>query len=115
MGMPKTSSKKISQEVRVGVEKEFGKIHFSEKNILGALSYLWLLVLIPFLFARKNEFAQFHARQGMVLLILELIFGWFPLFTALFIVVSCIGVMKALQGDRWKMPVVSTILEKLTN
>lgn len=113
--MLKASPKKISQEVRVVSKKEFGKMHFTEKNILAALSYLWLLVLIPFLFARKNEYVQFHARQGIVLLILELIFGWFPLFTALFIVVSCVGVMKALQGDRWKIPVVSTILEKLVS
>jgi uncharacterized membrane protein len=83
--------------------------------MLAALSYVWVLCLIPFLFARKNAYVQFHARQGMVLLVLELLLWWFPLLIVLFGIISIIGFVRALQGTRWEIPVVKTILEYITN
>ncbi len=102
-----------SAKLKNAAKEEFGKVRPTESNLLAAMSYIWLLCLIPLFFARKNSFAQFHARQGTVLLVLELLFGWFPIFLVLFIVVSVIGFFKAMQGERWNMPIVKTILEKI--
>ena len=51
-----------------------GFIMDSNDKLFGILSYLGFLVLIP-LFAGKTDFTRYHANQGLVLFILELILG----------------------------------------
>ena len=34
---------------------------------IAAASYIWVLCLIPLLFKRESKFAQFHAKQGLLL------------------------------------------------
>ena len=43
---------------------------------MAALSYLGILCLILLLAKRDSKFAQFHAKQGLVLLIAEVILGF---------------------------------------
>lgn len=82
----------------------------ANKNI-AALSYVWILFLVPLLGKKHSKFAQFHAKQGLVLFITEVIVGlivWFPFFGPLLmlilIVVSIIGIVKTLSGEWWKIP-----------
>jgi len=82
------------------------------KNIT-VLSYVWILCLVPLLGKRDSKFAQFHAKQGLVLFILEIIASlliWFPLFGQLFmlllIVVSVMGIIKTLNGEWWEIPFI---------
>lgn len=42
---------------------------------MAILSYIGILVLIPFFAAKDSKFAQFHARQGITLAILEISYG----------------------------------------
>ena len=88
------------------------------------LSYLWILCLVPLLLKKENKFALFHAKQGLVLFIGELVLGfvgvipflgWAILFfgTALFGVLSVVGLVQVLMGNYWKMPVVGDIAEKI--
>ena len=91
-----------------------------ENKILAALSYAWILFLVPLLGKRKSKFAQFHAKQGMVLFILELIGSllmWFPVFGQLlmlaFVVISVIGIIKALNGEWWKIPYIYSWSKKI--
>lgn len=110
----KTNLSSWKEKAKKEVFSEITKIQPTESNLLAAISYVWLLCLIPLLFIkRKDEYVQFHARQGAVLLVFELIFGWFPLFTIFFVFISIIGFVAALQGKRWKMPVVTTILKQV--
>ena len=44
---------------------------------VAALSYLWILFLVPLLLKRDSKFAQFHAKQGLVLFIIEFLV-WIP-------------------------------------
>lgn len=44
----------------------------SNDKLYGILAYLGLLVLVPIL-AGKTEFSRYHANQGLVLLILDII------------------------------------------
>jgi uncharacterized membrane protein len=39
------------------------------------LSYLWLLALAPLLMAREDAEVQWHARHGVLLLVVELLLG----------------------------------------
>ncbi len=91
-----------------------------ENKVIAALSYAWILFLVPLLGKRKSKFAQFHAKQGLVLFILELIGSllmWFPVFGQLlmlaFLVISVIGIIKALNGEWWKMPYIYTWSKKI--
>src|SRR3989339_630004 len=38
-----------------------------ENKTVAALSYAWILCLVPLLGKRNSKFAQFHAKQGLVL------------------------------------------------
>lgn len=84
-----------------------------DNKAIAALSYAWILCLVPLLGKRKSKFAQFHAKQGLVLFIAELVGSllfWFPFFGQLlmliFVVVSILGIYKALSGEWWKIPYV---------
>lgn len=82
-----------------------------DNKTVAALSYAWILFLVPLLGKRKSKFAQFHAKQGMVLFIVELaasLVMWFPMFGQLLmlglVVVSVMGIIKTLNGEWWKIP-----------
>lgn len=88
------------------------------------LAYLWILCLVPLILKKDNKFALFHAKQGVILFIGELvigfvgiipILGWMILFfgTIIFSLLSLIGIVNALLGKYWKMPVIGDIAEKI--
>ena len=87
---------------------------------IAALSYVWILCLVPLLGKRNSKFAQFHAKQGLTLFIIEIIASflmWFPvlgqLLILILVVVSVIGIIKALNGEWWKMPYVHEWSKKI--
>ncbi|EKD56343.1 MAG: putative membrane protein [uncultured bacterium] len=47
-----------------------------ENKGLAAISYLWLLCLIPLFGKKDSAFAQFHAKQGLGLLVLWVLCGF---------------------------------------
>ncbi|MEA1962624.1 MAG: DUF4870 domain-containing protein [Patescibacteria group bacterium] len=84
-----------------------------ENKAVAALSYVWVLCLVPLLTKKKSKFAQFHAKQGLVLFIIEIIgtfIFWIPLIGwtlgIVLLVVAIMGVLKALNGEWWKIPYV---------
>ena len=91
-----------------------------ENKTMAALSYAWILCLVPLLGKRDSKFAQFHAKQGLVLFGVEIIVGllwWFPIFGQLLmlalLVVSVAGIIKALNGEWWKIPYVYNWSKKI--
>lgn len=96
-----------------------------ENKILASLSYLGILVIIPILFnKKKNKFVLFHAKQGLILLFVEIIISfvnvvpllgmlvWF-LAVFIFIIISVVGILKVWQEKEWQMPIVSDYVNKL--
>ncbi len=94
------------------------------------LAYLWILGLIPLL-ADKDQEVQWHAKNGIVLMLAEfgvwiattiLTFvpvigaligcGVLPLAFLLFVILRIIGIMKALKGDRLRLPVVGDLVDQ---
>ena len=99
-----------------------------EGKTFAAIGYLGILFLIPLLAAKDNKFAQFHAKQGMMLfivgivvVILSVVFlfipciGWaIALILCLgWLVLAIMGIVKSLQGEYWKMPVLGGWAEQL--
>ncbi|OIP80136.1 MAG: hypothetical protein AUK20_01655 [Parcubacteria group bacterium CG2_30_45_37] len=88
-----------------------------EKNkTVAALSYVWILFLIPLLGKKHSKFCQFHAKQGLVLFLLSFI-AWFPLVGWLvglaIIVVSIMGILKCQEGVWWKIPYIYDLSKKI--
>ncbi|MDO8592704.1 MAG: hypothetical protein Q7R92_02945 [bacterium] len=88
-----------------------------EKNkSAAALSYVWILFLIPLLGKKHSKFCQFHAKQGLILFLLSFV-AWFPLVGWLIglavIVISVMGIVKCLNGAWWKIPYLYNFSKKI--
>lgn len=99
-------------------------ISVSGDNVYAILSYLWILCLIPVLMKKEDEFVRFHARQGLMLFIVEVGIGIIGIIPALGPVVyllgmlvcgllSLAGIVQVLMGNKWKMPVIGDWAEKI--
>lgn len=91
--------------------------HDIEQNKgVAAIGYLWILFAVPLFLKRGSKFAQFHAKQGMVLFTLEL-FGFIPVLGWLLwvagIVGAVYGVLEAWRGRATRIPVVADIADKI--
>lgn len=91
-----------------------------ENKNVAALSYIWVLCLVPLLGRRNSKFAQFHGKQGLVLFIVEIIAGffvWFPILGQLLmlglLVISVVGLIKTLNGEWWKIPYLYSWSKKI--
>lgn len=87
-----------------------------DSNLLAALSYLWILSIIFYVLKKDDSYVQFHSRQGIVLFGLSLVgmvpfIGWPIGLIALVLIV--IGALKAYQGEKYKMPLISDLAEKI--
>ena len=89
-------------------------------RLMASLSYLWILCLVPLLLARKSKFAQFHAKQGLLLFAVEIVGSlvfWIPFFGWILwlsiVIVAVIGFAKVMQGEYWEIPVLGEYAHKL--
>jgi len=96
----------------------------SNENVYAILSYLWILCLIPILMKKDDEFIKFHARQGLMLFIIEVgagIIGIIPVLgNVVYLlgmlvcgILSLIGIVQVLMGNKWKIPVVGDWAEQI--
>lgn len=96
----------------------------SAGNVYAILSYLWVLCLIPLLFKKDDEFVIFHAKQGLVLFILEValgIIGIVPFLGPIVVmlgtifcgIISLVGIIKVLMGEKWEIPVLGEWARKI--
>ncbi len=91
-----------------------------ENTYTAALSYVWILCLVPLFGKRDSKFTQFHAKQGLILFAIEIVGGLFfwvpilgPLLFLTLMVISLIGVLKALNGKWWKIPYIYKWSQKI--
>jgi uncharacterized membrane protein len=104
----------------------------SDRTLMLVLSYCWWLCLIPLLTKKDDSEVQWHAKNGRVFsaaITVVWLFFWilgrfFPLFTCLvsfvpcalwvgYLVISILGIVKALQGQRFKVPGLSDFADKI--
>jgi len=119
-----------------GEEREVTAAEVEEGKTLAAVGYLGILFLVPLLAKKENKFCQFHGKQGAVLfgleviafvvvLILVLILNIIPCAGAVIgtilwlayvvcaVGLSVWGLVMAVKGEYWKMPVIAPLAEKL--
>lgn len=93
-----------------------------EGRLAALMAYIPFVCFLPLLNLRDNPEAQFHARQGVVLFLIEIVAVLFLIdgisqfvFQAILIVAaafSVAGIYFALQGKNYKLPIISELVEK---
>jgi len=88
--------------------------------LLAVLSYLHVLVLIPLIFGKKDEFVHYHAKQGFFLLIIWILAGfafYLPYLPWIFLIVLFVdilfGVLHVIFGKTRPMPLFGKLAEKI--
>ena len=99
-----------------------GSFQTDEGRLAAIMSYIPFLCFIPLLNMKHNEEARFHARQGVMLFLIELLALLFLIdrianfvFTAVLIVAvafSIAGIYFALQGKNYRLPIIGDLAEK---
>lgn len=88
-------------------------------QVTGVAAVAYLLFFLPLITNRDNEFAMYHANQGLLLLLTSVvintigtiipILGWFillPLGNIFVIVLFFMGVIRALNGQKKPLPLI---------
>lgn len=87
------------------------------RTLMGVLAYLGPLVIISYLMAKDDSFVKFHIKQGLVLLVIEIIFwvigpmSWsffmlMQLLNLAVLVLAIIGIINVTQGKEKDLPLV---------
>ena len=101
-----------------------------DKTAMLILAYIWILALIPLL-ADKDEEVQWHSKNGIVLMLAEvavwiiaMILGFVPVIGAIigcgimplaflgFVILRIVGIMKALKGEKLRLPVIADLVDQ---
>lgn len=102
-------------------EHKFDQADVEKNKYVAVFAYLWVLFLVPLFLSRKSVFAQAHAKQGLVLFLVQAIsslFVWVPIVgqiwnVIIFFIVPLYAITRTLMGGYWKIPVVHTYAERI--
>lgn len=93
-----------------------------ESKLYAALSYLFILVFVPLLVRRDDPYVVYHAKQGLVIfvgyILAAIVVNWVSILGSLLwlllMIISVVGVVQAVQGKRWKIPVITSLASKFS-
>ncbi len=96
------------------------KVPGMKSYVLGIMSYLGVLCIVPLIVNKDDELVHFHAKQGLVLWVwsvLALLFLQLPgigklLFSSsvmAILICSIVGILSVLLGKAWKIPLVNNV------
>lgn len=87
-----------------------------DRKIFAILCYLSIFSIIAYVLKKDDEFIQFHAKQGMVLF-LGIFLIYIPVIGGILglgiLTLSIIGAIKAYQGEKYRIPVVADLADKI--
>lgn len=96
-----------------------------QKTLMGILAYVGVLLVIPFLMAKDDPFVKFHLKQGLVLLVIEIVVWvlassmwqlWMILNLVQLgtLVLSIVGIVNVVQGKQQELPLVGSFSKHFT-
>lgn len=108
------------------MEKDLGKTSTGiQANVAALLSYLvgFISGIVFLVIEKENKFVRFHAMQSVIvsgaLFVLQIVLGFIPFLVMLSPLVGLLGIalwvilmVKAYQGEIFKLPVIGDIAEK---
>lgn len=109
--------------------EQFDAQDIQGNRVMAILSYLGFLVLIPMLAAKDSPYARYHANQGLVLFVAEVVYsiafrivrgilraihlgflaGILRIVGIVFLVLAVIGIVNAVNGRAKELPVIGGI------
>ena len=105
-------------------ECDIPKEYIKKGRALAWLSYFGLLLIIPAIIQRNNPYTVFHVKQGMALLIVNVIFIFICIeanlpvifcqtVSVVLLIINIIGIVNAIMGKVKPLPIVGFIGELL--
>lgn len=95
-----------------------------DENVAGFFCYIlgFITGIVFLVVEKKSSFVRFHARQStitfLILFVISLIVGWIPVIGFLVVILSLVLwlllMVKALQGQRYMLPIVGKMAEEKT-
>lgn len=87
------------------------------KTLMGILAYIGPLVIVSYLVAKDDPFVKFHIKQGLVLIVIELIawvigsmfwnfFMIINLVNLAMLILAIVGILNVTQGKEKELPFV---------
>lgn len=116
--IPELDEKSASQPK----EGETSGFQTEEGRMAAIMAYIPILCFVPLLNMKDNKEASFHARQGVILFLIELLAVIFLIdsisdlvFKGILMIalaLSIAGIYFALQGKNYRLPIISDLAEK---
>ena len=107
-----------NNENQAPVEQPKHESHAGKNTGMAILAYLGILIIIPFLTdAKKDPFVKFHMRQGLTLIVSEVVcmfivivpvLGWIaaPILWIFNFVMVILGIINAVSGKEKELPLI---------
>lgn len=124
--MPKETKKEEAKKPGSPIEGTPSAKDIEENKAITFLSYLGILVIVPLLAKRDSKFAQFHAKQGLILFVGWFVIawiggfipflGWFlivPAVSILGIVLAIMGLINVANGEMKELPIIGEFAKKI--
>ncbi len=92
----------------------------NNETLMGVLAYVSILVFVPLLAAKNDPFVKFHVKQGLVLLIIEVI-AWFlssilwqfweifQLVNLATLILAIIGIVNVVNKKQAELPLIGSL------
>ncbi|MCK9361621.1 hypothetical protein M0Q28_05385 [Patescibacteria group bacterium] len=115
----------MTEPLQTAAVPAFDKKDAEDNRWMAALSYLGILCLIPLLAKKDSKFVQEHAKQGLVLLFVEIMFailsnGGVPVLdvlgqlgSAAAFIASIAGLVHVFKGAFWEIPFLGALRKKI--
>ena len=96
------------------------------EKFLSAIGYISFLCILPLVLKTDSKFCQFHGKQGLVILIFWIVFGFFAdlvmpfsyalwlVLRLLYVALACYGIYLGFTGQQKEIPVIGKIAKTLT-
>jgi len=117
-----------SGKAESGADKNSENIDFSEEmpaediKMASVMAYIPFLCFVPLLNAGSSKDVRFHARQGVILFIIELVAAlflidqvsdfFFKVILIFAVALSVAGLIFAAQGKNYKLPIIGDLIDK---
>ncbi len=105
-----------------------------DDTVMLVLAYLWILALIPLLAEKEKPDVQWHAKNGILIMVAEIGFwvvltvvGFIPVIGSIIAVAGCLlfplifigflalrvlGIVKATKGEKLRLPVIADFVDQ---
>lgn len=94
--------------------------NLDESRMYAAMAYLLILLVVPWLARREDPYVNWHIRQGLVVFIALIAAivaaAWVPsvggILVLLLLIGNVVALVMALQGRRWKVPLLGLLVDQ---